>query len=242
MLDGSPYRKVQVEDVDDNDGAGVTIRAIDPDSELGKKLGLENGSTSYLVHDKQNNDVASDVTSPNGAESRGSTAVDSILTESAVVVKAPKIIATNGNDRFYGLNNDDWVRGAAGDDILLGKGGDDLLKGNKGDDVLRGNNGDDRLDGRFGNDTLIGGSGDDTMIGGEGDDKFIFGPNSGHDVIVDFSGKDILELRGFLGAGQTIDSVASIVDHNLTLSNGIDSITFEGLRMADLNWMEIILS
>jgi serralysin len=94
------------------------------------------------------------------------------------------------------------IGGTGQDDIFDGRGGDDLLFGGHGRDILLGGTGDDRIDGGFGRDILDGGAGNDMLTGGPGRDTFVFRPASadggpGHDVILDFSNGDLIDLRAF---------------------------------------------
>ncbi len=57
---------------------------------------------------------------------------------------------------------------------------------------------DDRILGSKGDDTIQGGKGDDVLRGGEGDDTYVFARGDGRDVIVDTSGTNRLEIRGYL--------------------------------------------
>lgn len=85
--------------------------------------------------------------------------------------------------------------------------GNDLandLAGNSGGNVLDGGAGVDNIAGGDGNDTLIGGVGADRLTGGAGTDVFRFlsqgeSTVANHDVIVDFSRGDLIDLSAVSG-------------------------------------------
>ncbi|WP_322890711.1 MULTISPECIES: VCBS domain-containing protein [unclassified Yoonia] len=136
------------------------------------------------------------------------------------------------------------------------------LKGGVGRDTLIGGAGNDFLDGDFasrligGSDILDGGAGDDYLRGGLGADTFIFRPGYGNDVIADFRvgvvdgefaviqsslgrdftvGLDRVALLGFadLDATNVMGRVSEINDHAVLIV-GDDTLTFHGVRAADL--------
>ncbi len=129
------------------------------------------------------------------------------------------LAGTAGKDRIDGLAGNDSIDGLAGNDTLIGRAGADSLSGGTGNDKLIGGGGSDRLVGGGGKDQLIGGGADDTLFGGSGNDKLLGGKgkdvmsggrhadvfifNDGdtgaskatRDIITDFGGKDVLDLR-----------------------------------------------
>ena len=108
-----------------------------------------------------------------------------------------------GKDSLFGGGGSDRLDGGGGKDDLQGGAGKDKLYGGSGNDELFGGGGNDKLFGGNGKDDLVGGAGRDILTGGGGADSFIFngtGESStgrrGRDVVVDFDGKDILDLSG----------------------------------------------
>ena len=102
------------------------------------------------------------------------------------------------------------IGGTGHDDTLDGRGGDDLLFGGHGRDILLGGTGNDRIDGGFGRDIIDGGAGNDMLSGGAGQDTFVFRPASadggpGHDVMLDFSHGDLIDLRAFQTGFRALD-------------------------------------
>ena len=79
----------------------------------------------------------------------------------------------------------------------------DTLYANGGSDTLIGGSGADTMVGSAGPVTMIAGTGNDTMVGGYGTDTFVFKPGAGHDVVSNFSGKDVIDISAFLAAGLT---------------------------------------
>ena len=121
------------------------------------------------------------------------------------------------------------IGGTEQDDTLDGRGGDDLLFGGQGRDILLGGTGNDRIDGGLGRDILDGGAGNDMLTGGSGQDTFVFRPTAadggpGHDVILDFSNGDLIDLRAFHTRFRALDD-----DHDRRLERG------EGDRHIDIS-------
>ena len=117
------------------------------------------------------------------------------------LASAVALIGGGGNDQLLGGAGQDQLLGAAGNDRLVGEAGNDRLLGAGGNDTLLGGAGNDRLFGGGGRDMLTGGRGVDTMSGNAGADIFVFddqdtGLKAGRrDVITDFGGADIINLR-----------------------------------------------
>jgi len=157
-----------------------------------------------------------------------------------------------GRDDLFGGRGDDDLEGGGRDDFLVGAGGSDRLDGGAGADEIEGNarrdrllggGGQDALDGGAGRDTLDGGRGDDTLKGGGGRDVFVIGRGDGDDRILDFGGRDALDLTdfGFSGARQVLrrldrDGGAT----ELSLPGG-GEIEFGGLRPKDFDADDFLL-
>jgi Ca2+-binding RTX toxin-like protein len=103
-------------------------------------------------------------------------------------------------------------------------------------DDLRGGAGNDFIVGGVRNDIIAGGAGDDVLTGGgppgpgrESSDVFMFSPGSGHDVITDFQGKDVVYVRDYVKHHDQISvhdtSLGAVID----LGTG-DTITLVGIQ------------
>lgn len=102
-----------------------------------------------------------------------------------------------GDDQIFGVLGSDRLFGDENNDELFGEDGKDWLEGGVGNDKLNGGLKGDRLVGGVGNDMLAGGDAADVLLGGEGRDRFSLGlGEAGRDRILDFTGKDILEIAG----------------------------------------------
>lgn len=136
---------------------------------------------------------------------------------------------------------------AAGDtftgiEFAYGSAFNDTLTGNDLVNRLVGGAGNDILNGAGGNDYLLGGVGNDTLIGGAGADVFVFDGSFGNDTISDFwfgagrtdrvqlLGSDLHNFTELLSHAE--DSANGVVLH---VNGGLDSITFTGLTLAQLN-------
>ncbi|MFO1105316.1 MAG: M10 family metallopeptidase C-terminal domain-containing protein [Amaricoccus sp.] len=102
----------------------------------------------------------------------------------SIGVLGVEAVGNSHANRLTGGAKGDTLRGLGGDDVLKGGGGADLLKGGSGDDLLRG------------------GSGPDDLWGNRGADVFEFrsirdspARPAQRDVIHDFSGADLIDLR-----------------------------------------------
>ena len=164
----------------------------------------------------------------------------------------------NGDDTFYGQWGNDLIFGRLGDDFLSGGAHRDTIHGGDGNDTIDGGHGRDRVfmgdgddvfqdnqqSGQYGQDTVFGGAGNDTFLAGAGDDiytgnsgadTFAFNVGLGRDVITDFViGTDELRLddalwSGDLSATQVIDTYAMLLNGDVVLEFGLDTLTFEGL-------------
>ncbi len=104
----------------------------------------------------------------------------------------------SGNDMLTGGDGDDFLSGGRGDDRLTGDDGADDVRGGDGADQMNGGAGDDKLDGGAGADVLNGDDGNDTLEGGAGHDFFTYRVGSGHDVLSDSGGYDLLFIDGVI--------------------------------------------
>ncbi len=162
------------------------------------------------------------------------------------------IEAGGGDDIIYGGRDagdtglNDVLHGGAGGDTVFGGAGNDMVTGGAGNDNLFSGAGTDTVDGGAGNDTLWGGAGDDRFTGGSGDDLFVFSAGHGDDTVTDFSlADDTLQLdettTDFTSAAD-VTAAASISGGNLVIDlGGGDSLTLEGLSIADINLMTLVL-
>ena len=178
--------------VDDN-GTGVTIRALHNPSQLGEELALPAGEGQvYVIHDIHAEaefdgqsvkasywSLMSNKAEKDG-EALGSSAIETTLQLGSIAMNAEIIVGTEWNDRFYGRGQEDTFHGGDGKDLMIGRTGNDTLQGDGG------------------NDRLIGGAGDDHLRGGEGRDTFSFSVGDGADVIYDLELSDVLDVRDFL--------------------------------------------
>lgn len=123
------------------------------------------------------------------------------------------------------------VTGVADGIVILGTHRKDKLEGTRADEQLFGLGKADRL---------VGGGGNDTMTGGDGADRFIFAGRFGTDLITDFDPglpREVLDLSDVRTAASFADLQAnhlSEVDGNAVLTFGAQSITLEGVAMANL--------
>ena len=139
-----------------------------------------------------------------------------------------ELTLTAGDDRFYGAagaGRTDYVDGGAGADQLYGRRGNDTLLGGGGDDYING------------------GKGDDEMTGGTGRDSFYIAKGDGHDHITDFTTSDVVDLVGLgLSSRAELTSMAhEDASGNLVIGDARNSITFDGLHLSDLAWMNITI-
>lgn len=130
-------------------------------------------------------------------------------------------------NRVSGNDGDDFIIGSNFADEIGGGNGDDILLGNDGNDFLFGFNGNDTLEGGKGNDFLDGGEGVDHLFGGDGDDTLVGGP--GADLLDGGAGKDVFVFNASDLAPDTVDVIDDFVF-------GEDSIVFQGLEGADINF------
>ena len=125
---------------------------------------------------------------------------------------------------------------------VLGSAWNDNITGDALVNRLNGGAGNDVLNGAGGNDYLLGGIGNDSLTGGVGADVFVFDVGFGNDTITDFwfglgrtdrvqlLGSDLHSFTEVLS--HATDSAAGVV---LSVNGGLDSITFTGVTIAQLN-------
>jgi Ca2+-binding RTX toxin-like protein len=121
-------------------------------------------------------------------------------------------LSANLEDLFLDAANIDGT-GNALNNRIDGTGGVNKLDGAAGNDKLFGNGSDDTLIGGAGNDTLDGGTGNDAMTGGLGDDAYK----------VDSLNDKVSEL-----AGQGTDTIIASINLDLTKSDNVENLTYEG--------------
>lgn len=161
------------------------------------------------------------------------------------------IASLGGNDTVLGGGGEDVVLAGSGNDVVFGEGGADRIYGEAGDDGLFGGSGADTLLGGSGNDTLlgqggpdslIGGAGNDVMGGGAGADAFEFEDGFGNDLIIGFQiGSDVLQIAGNIN-GSGVNFATDVLPFvtpdgfgNAVITLGGDSITLQGISVADVN-------
>lgn len=131
----------------------------------------------------------------------------------------------------------DRIRGDVEANRFEGGGANDRLTGLDGADSLFGEAGLDVLNGGKGGDLLDGGERADSLTGGKGGDTFRFGDDFGRDRILDFTGADVVDLRGlsddddFGDIRQRTDAEGNAVAD----LRGGDTITFVGMTWDDLS-------
>jgi Ca2+-binding RTX toxin-like protein len=111
--------------------------------------------------------------------------------------------------------------------------GTDTLYANGGSDTLIGGSGADTMVGSSGPVTMIAGTGNDTMQGGFGTDTFVFKPGAGHDVVSNFSGKDVIDISAFLAAGLTPHLSSATAGEMISFTDGA-SIQLLGIQASQL--------
>ncbi|WP_291736397.1 calcium-binding protein [Leisingera sp. F5] len=148
----------------------------------------------------------------------------------------------SGSDVLQGQGGHDRLFGNSGNDKLIGGAGRDVLKGGGGRDKLFGGSGKDLLKGGGGNDKLNGGTGNDKLIGNSGADDFIF--SSGFDLVVDFGGRDQVDLRKASGISDFDDLISNHVRQGskgvvITDDDG-DAMRLNGIEISDLDQGDFI--
>jgi Ca2+-binding RTX toxin-like protein len=236
MIDASSVDQVALTD---GAGKGLRIEAINTSSTLAHEIGVtaKDAAPSYVINDKGAQAVFDGATVTanyyslqENAASKGGAALspDALATTlqlGSVVTDAHAIIGSSGPDTFLGRN------------------GVDVFYGGDGNDYISGGGGADKLYGGAGNDTLVGGGGNDQLFGGAGNDRFQITLDAGHDMIMDFSTGDVLDLRGLhLAAGTTLASLATTdASGNLDILHGHNEITLVGLHQSDLSWISVMV-
>ncbi|OCX66411.1 hypothetical protein BFP70_05150 [Thioclava sp. SK-1] len=227
---------------------GQAISAINKYGLLGQELGLKQENAFFNADRGVTVNINGQDVGPqyyainqNRAEAGGA-ALTGSAKETAdllgnVTTDVTKIIGSQGNDSYNGRSGADHFEGGQGHDYIDGAGGDDVLIGDAGNDWMRGGKGADTLDGGEGHDNLFGLEDNDVLTGGAGMDTFYFSRGIGHDTITDFSAEDSLDLGSFMNGVDNVFDHLSETDDGLVLTNGDSSITFQGLTLADADWI-----
>lgn len=210
-------------------GSNMRIQAIGTSTLLGHELAELDVAFqgSYFVAERNVPTLVGDVEvtagfwtvnanrfSKNGPELLDS-ALEAASLQAAIVTDVARIDGSNGNDTMFGGASDDVFFGGDGRDVINTRGG---------------------------NDWLSGGNGNDVMNGGDGADMFVF--DAGSDRIADFSAEDTVDLSAFeLSSAQALDSIAVLNNYgDLVLHfNNQDELTFSGLGLEDLVWMDTLI-
>jgi Ca2+-binding RTX toxin-like protein len=139
-------------------------------------------------------------------------------------------------DTYSGV---EYVYGSAFADQITGDGAINRLTGGAGDDIL---------DGAAGNDYILGDAGNDTLIGGLGADVFVFEKGFGNDTISDFwagagrTDRVWLTGLGFDDFDDVLDNAVDTVDGVVITIAGEGTLTFTGVKLAQLNADDFIFS
>ncbi len=148
-----------------------------------------------------------------------------------------------GNDVFDLRGGKDKVAAGQGADKLKGGDGNDQLWGEEGKDKLFGQSGRDKLWGGDANDLLDGGAANDVLWGGDGADKFRFVKAFGKDVVKDFDGGDVLDLRKTAAPGgfEALMKLAEDAKAGLTFELDGGKIVLAGVEKADFDASDVLL-
>lgn len=147
------------------------------------------------------------------------------------------IVGTNGDERIIGTPRRDVIVARGGNDNVFGGPGHDVICMGPGNDVAVGDQGDDVIRGGFGKDVVLGEGGADVLRGGA-DADFISG-GTGADRLVGWTGDDILDDEGALGAhvqagpGEDEVFVAAVPGTPLSLLGGSGRIDVLSLSIDD---------
>lgn len=160
---------------------------------------------------------------------------------------ADTLLGGLGEDDLRGGKGKDHMEGGSGNDELRGGKGKDRLEGGENADYISGGNGKDNLLGGKGDDTLEGGSGNDNKTGGKGSDTFIFVDGFGADKIKDFDATDDNEKIDLSGVTAIVSFNDLSNNHMIQVGSDVvidagggDTITLEGVSLADLNGADFI--
>ena len=239
---------VLANDTDVDDGDTRTISAVGPTA-LGGQVSIVDGKLVYVAGDD-----AFDLLTPGRSlvdsfsytvtDAAGAASTATVSVTVAGVADGADLVGGNRAQTLVGTGLDERISGGNAEDTLSGGGGADKLYGGNGKDLLLGGSGRDQLFGQNGSDTLDGGLGDDTLSGGEGGDLFVFGPASGHDVVTDFGGPDVLK---FVGAGFT--SAADVLAHAASVSGGVlisltggATVLLQGVTLSSLSTADFLVA
>ncbi|WP_339949436.1 calcium-binding protein [uncultured Albimonas sp.] len=168
-----------------------------------------------------------------------------------VVGEGSGVDLSEDND-LEGSGADDVVDLQGGDDVFDGRGGDDHVDGGAGKDKLSGGKGRDALSGDGGRDKLWGGGGKDEIDGGAGNDKlwggakadrFVFESGDGRDKVMDFAGRDRIDLRGHDEAGgfRALKKDFADVKAGVKIGVGDDAIVLVDVEAQDLDKGDFLL-
>ncbi|WP_165356461.1 calcium-binding protein [Sphingosinicella sp. BN140058] len=146
-----------------------------------------------------------------------------------------------GADRLYGGAGWDWLYGGAGNDFLDGGEGNDVIRDDSGSDTILGGAGLDsievnrsgsasdtiRIDGGADSDTMalnVEGVGDVTIIadGGAGNDLFRINAMTGDAVLTLGSGRDRIEVGGYVPYGERAPVTITVTDFNRAEGDWVD--------------------
>ncbi|WP_194269409.1 Ig-like domain-containing protein [Tritonibacter litoralis] len=165
FVDAQAGEDVVVVDAGDTTG-GIDISSIPRFSALGRELGINASNSGFLFYDRGATAQFGDQTVTanfhslnNNVANRGSdallssTALETSLELASLAVNIEGIVATDGNDRYFGYREDAIVYGGDGRDFFRSLGGDKELYGENGNDRFFVRGGDGAfLDGGNGND------------------------------------------------------------------------------------------
>lgn len=121
------------------------------------------------------------------------------------------IIGGVGNDSIYNSGDNVTINAGTGNNYIENYGKNVLVSVNGGIDTIKGDN-----------ITIAGSSNNDTLTGGAGTQTFQYKSGGGDDVIVNYSGEDVIHIASGKITGYSIDGddlIFNIGDGSLTLKN-----------------------
>ena len=135
------------------------------------------------------------------------------------------------------------INGDGNDNTLDGTSKGDTIKGFDGDDILNGLLGNDKLYGGDDSDLLNGGAGKDKLWGGAKADRFVFESGDGRDKVMDFAGRDRIDLRGHDEAGgfRALKKDFADLKAGVKISVGDDAIVLVDVEAQDLDKGDFLL-
>jgi len=234
---GNLWTALLANDTDQDEGAVLTISAVDTSETLGS-VTFDAAQQRLVYHADAD---AFDYLAPGATltDSFTYTIVDQngatdTATVSVTVTGTHDGVKLNGGwlPLLVGGNGEDWLAGGKGLDLILARGGHDMLFGGQGADALHGGDG---------NDLLVGEQGIDLLYGGGGRDAFAFGKSGGADLVFDFdTTQDRIELYdGIKLASSRAVDIDRDGERDLILSftKGGGSVTLFGV--SDIRSVEI---